>query len=107
MTSASSNRTLSGQVGFGVEACPLLGVKMPKYLVKTGLEFPPNRRVEAGDVIDDVPAKSIKWLREQGLIEPFDASAKAAVDKEVVEEPAPVVVEVADVVDSTKLEDDK
>lgn len=80
---------------------------MPKYRLTTGLEYPPNRRAEAGDIVDDIPAKSVKWLREQGLIEPVDASAKAAVDVEVVEEPAPVVVEVADVVDATKSEDDK
>lgn len=54
---------------------------MPKYLVKTGLEFPPDRRVEAGEIIEDVPAKSIKWLREQGMIELVDAT----VEKEVVE----------------------
>lgn len=54
---------------------------MPKYLVKTGLEFPPDRRVEAGEIIEDIPAKSIKWLREQGMIELVDAT----VEKEVVE----------------------
>lgn len=54
---------------------------MPKYLVKTGLEFPPDRRVEAGEIVEDIPAKSIKWLREQGMIELVDAIA----EKEVVE----------------------
>jgi CRISPR/Cas system-associated exonuclease Cas4 (RecB family) len=54
---------------------------MPKYLVKTGLEFPPDRRVEAGEIVEDIPAKSIKWLREQGMIELVDAT----VEKEVVE----------------------
>lgn len=54
---------------------------MPKYLVKTGLEFPPDRRVEAGEITEDIPAKSIKWLREQGMIELVDAT----VEKEVVE----------------------
>ena len=53
---------------------------MPKYLVKTGLEFPPDRRVEAGEIVEDIPAKSIKWLREQGMIELVDAT----VEKEVV-----------------------
>jgi hypothetical protein len=68
---------------------------MPKYLLNTGLDYPPNRRAEAGDIVDDLPAKSIKWLREQGIIEAYDASAKAAVDVEpevevvVVEEPTP------------------
>lgn len=45
---------------------------MAKYLAKVGLDYPPNKRVEAGDVVDDLPSKSIKWLREQGLIELVD-----------------------------------
>jgi hypothetical protein len=77
---------------------------MPKYLVKTGLEFPPNRRVEAGDVIDDVPSKSIKWLREQGLIELVDSSGKS-VDAPIVEEVEPEVVEVADIPDAIDSEE--
>jgi len=69
---------------------------MPKYLVKAGLDYPPNRRAEAGDIVDDIPSKSIKWLRDQGLIEPADASAKAEVvsdveiDEPVAVKPAPV-----------------
>ena len=77
---------------------------MPKYLVKTGLEFPPNRRVEAGEVIDDVPSKSIKWLREQGLIELVDSSGKS-VDAPIVEEVEPEVVEVADIPDAINSEE--
>jgi hypothetical protein len=78
---------------------------MPKYLVKTGLEFPPNRRVEAGEVIDDVPSKSIKWLREQGLIELVDSSGKS-VDAPIVEEVELKVVEVAYIPDA-KLTEEK
>jgi hypothetical protein len=74
---------------------------MPKYLVKQGLEYL-NRRVEAGDVVDDIPAKSISWLKEQGIIELVDGSTKAKV--EVKSQPAPVVKEaapiVADAIDS-------
>jgi len=77
---------------------------MPKYLVKTGLEFPPNRRVEAGEVIDDVPSKSIKWLREQGLIELVDSSGKS-VDAPIVEEVEPEVVDVADIPDAIDSEE--
>lgn len=62
---------------------------MPKYLVKTGLEFPPNRRVEAGEVTEDIPAKSIKWLREQGFIELLDATAEKT-EKYVTELKKPV-----------------
>jgi hypothetical protein len=45
---------------------------MAKYRVTTGLDYPPNKRAEAGDVVSDLPPKSIKWLREQGLIEQVD-----------------------------------
>jgi len=45
---------------------------MAKYLVKVGFNYPPNRRAEVGDTITDAPAKSIKWLREQGVIELVD-----------------------------------
>ena len=48
---------------------------MPKYRVLQGIDFPPDRRVEAGEVVDDLPPKAIKWLREQGLIEMEDANS--------------------------------
>lgn len=69
---------------------------MPKYLVKQGLEYPPNRVVLAGEIVDDIPSRSVKWLREQGIIEAYDANAKAAVDEPVDDEPViqePVVEE--------------
>lgn len=68
---------------------------MPKYLVKQGLDYL-NRRAEAGDVVDDIPAKSLGWLKEQGIIELVDGSTKAKV--EVKSEPALVVKEAAPVV---------
>lgn len=49
---------------------------MPKYRALVGLDFPPDRRVEAGEVADDIPANSIKWLTEQGLIELVDQGGK-------------------------------
>lgn len=42
---------------------------MPKYRALVGIQFPPDRRVEAGEVADDIPANSIRWLLEQNLIE--------------------------------------
>lgn len=57
---------------------------MAKYRVLVGIEFA-SRRVEAGDVVDDIPAKSIKWLREQGLIEPADAKDAVEVDEPTAE----------------------
>lgn len=55
---------------------------MPKYRVLVGLDYPPAKRAEPGDVVDDLPGKAIKWLREQGLIEPADAAATSAPDPE-------------------------
>lgn len=49
---------------------------MAQYRVLVGLNYPPDRRVEAGQIVDDLPGKSIKWLTEQGLIEPAKAEAK-------------------------------
>ena len=45
---------------------------MPKYKVLVGIDYPPNRRAEIGDIVEDIPSKSIKWLREQGIIELAD-----------------------------------
>ncbi len=43
------------------------------YLVKVGLDYldaeGDHQRREPGDVASDLPAKSIGWLAEQGLIE--------------------------------------
>jgi hypothetical protein len=72
---------------------------MPKYLVNQGLDYL-NRRVEAGDIVDDIPAKSVAWLKEQGIIELSDGSAKVKVEVQEepasVEEVAPVVVDAID-----------
>lgn len=45
-----------------------------QYRVLVGLDYPPDRRVEAGQIVDDLPGKSIKWLTDQGLIEPAGKS---------------------------------
>lgn len=74
---------------------------MPKYLVKQGLEYPPNRVVAAGEIVDDIPSRSVKWLREQGIIEPADANAKTVVEEPVAEEP---VVEETPVVEAPQAE---
>ena len=42
--------------------------------IRAGEDIPPSQRrgvreVNAGEVIDDVPAVSVPWLLEQGLIE--------------------------------------
>jgi len=62
---------------------------MAKYRVLTGIDYPPNKRAEVGQVVEDLPPQSIKWLLEAGFIE--DASKPSATPKE---EPKPVEVPV-------------
>ena len=50
---------------------------MAKYRFLTGMDYPPDKRVEAGDIVDDLPAKSVGWLLEQGCIELVEAGEKA------------------------------
>ena len=45
--------------------------KVTEYTAAVGLNYPTAKgeaRVEAGDVVTDLPSKSISWLRDQGLI---------------------------------------
>ena len=42
---------------------------MAQYRVLVGLNYPPARRAEPGDVVEDLPGKSVKWLTESGAIE--------------------------------------
>lgn len=61
---------------------------MASYKVLTGLNYPPDNRAEIGDVVDDIPSKSIKWLVEIGAIEKVDGKpSKASKVDPVVEEP--------------------
>lgn len=41
----------------------------PRYRVNIGLNYPPNRRAEPGDVVDDLPRTTVVLLQEQGVIE--------------------------------------
>lgn len=42
---------------------------MPSYRALTGLTYPPDRVVEPGQVVDDIPPQSVKWLLASGHIE--------------------------------------
>lgn len=53
---------------------------MAQYRVLQGIDYPPNKRAEAGQVVSDLPPQSIKWLLEVGAIE--DASKPAKVKEE-------------------------
>lgn len=41
---------------------------MAEFKVITGLDYA-GKRAEPGAVVDDIPAKSVTWLLDQGLIE--------------------------------------
>ena len=61
---------------------------MAKYRVLAGIDYPPNKRAEEGDIVDDLPPASVKWLLDSNIIEPADKAAKEAVIEEpAVEEP--------------------
>lgn len=51
---------------------------MAQYRALVGIEIPPDRYVKAGEITDAIPAKSIKWLQEQGYIEPVAGKGKDA-----------------------------
>jgi len=44
------------------------------YRVIQGIDYK-GRRAEPGDIVDDIPTKSIRWLTDQGIIEKVDGKA--------------------------------
>lgn len=62
---------------------------MAQYRVLQGIDYPPNKRAEVGDVVTDLAPSSIKWLLEVGAIEDTDKKATK------VEEPVAVVEPIA------------
>lgn len=53
---------------------------MAKYRVLIGIDYPPNRRAEVGEIVEDLPAKSIPWLLKDGHIEAADKAAQGAAE---------------------------
>ncbi len=51
-----------------------------KYEVKVGIDFiganGKPRRAEAGELVEDIPKASLKWLLEQGIIAEPDKPKK-------------------------------
>jgi len=68
---------------------------MARYRVLQGIDYPPNKRAEAGKIVEDLPATSVKWLLESGIIEDADKPA-TKITEPVKEEPKvePVVEKV-------------
>lgn len=66
---------------------------MAQYRVLQGIDYPPNKRAEIGDVVEDLPATAIKWLLESGLIE--DASKPAKKVEAKIKESTEEITEIA------------
>jgi hypothetical protein len=68
---------------------------MTQYKVLTGIDYPPDKRAEAGSIVSDLPEKSAKWLLDQGLIELADGKTNIAtpVTPKPIAVEEPVVVE--------------
>jgi len=54
---------------------------MPTYKVLAGIDYA-GKRAEPGDVISDVPSRSVSWLIEQGIIEKADAPKPTTAKRE-------------------------
>lgn len=42
---------------------------MAKYRVLMGINYPPNKRAEPGEIVSDLPITSIPWLIDNKVIE--------------------------------------
>lgn len=62
------------------------------YKALTGIDYPPNKRVEIGAVVSDLPPQSIKWLLDSGAIEDTSNPTKSVKEEpilaSIVKEPA-------------------
>jgi hypothetical protein len=56
---------------------------MAQYRALVGIDYPPNKRAEAGDLVSDLPGDVIKWLLADGLIEDSSKPSKKVVTEEV------------------------
>lgn len=74
---------------------------MTQYRALVGLDYPPNKRVEAGEVVSDLPGNAIKWLLESKLIESTDGK------KTPKEEPKAEPVTKIDLTDGISAEEEK
>lgn len=66
-------------------ALGLFGGKLPSFKVCVPLSYPPDKDASIGDVVSDLPASSIEWLVDQGLIETVSKSTKKVSDTVVDE----------------------
>ena len=62
---------------------------MPSFKVLNPISYPPDKNAFVDDVVSDIPATSVEWLLEQGIIEPAGKTTKKTadpVDQPVIEE---------------------
>lgn len=59
---------------------------MANYKVLTGIDYS-GKRAEAGDVISDLPNRSVSWLLEQGIIEKIEGNTSKPTTKREPESP--------------------
>jgi hypothetical protein len=68
--------------------------KNVEYKVLQGLDYPPAKRAEIGDVVSDLPKESISWLLASGVIKLHSSSGETPVVAEpVVEDVVAEVIE--------------
>lgn len=70
-----------------------------EYEVLAGIDYPPNKRAEAGEIVSDLPKDSIPWLLSSGIIKEVDAK-KASTPKPELSKPKEEAVEEAEVSDA-------
>lgn len=49
-----------------------------RYRALTGIDYGRGKRVEAGEVVTDLPAAAVPWLLECGAIEEVTGDAEAS-----------------------------
>jgi hypothetical protein len=60
---------------------------MANYRVIVGIDYA-GKRAEPGDIISDIPSRSVGWLLEQGIVEKADGKTDAPkADKREPESP--------------------
>lgn len=74
-----------------------------EYEVLVGIDYPPNKRAEAGEVVSDLPKDSIPWLIDSGIIALVGDKKSPKVSQPVEPEP---VVEPIEVVEEIEVSDE-
>lgn len=55
--------------------------KNNEYKVLSGIDYPPNKRAEAGEIVSDLPKDAISWLLASGVIELASSATTASTEK--------------------------